>query len=131
MSVHCRLYHSNIIVLTDFDMCYVHYQYWEIFRINSPMNTCLHRIHFFTTQRFMLTWVFFWFLVVVWIVLVCCAVYFTFFRGNISVILCMIVFTSLLTVVQMWESFFLISVPLSELQALLRLRLIWLSKSCS
>ena len=44
----------------------------------------------------MLTWVFFWFVVIVWIV---CRVYFTFLAIVIPVILCIIVFTSLFTYV--------------------------------
>ena len=43
-------------------------------RYFARIHPFLHRIHF-TKRRFVLTWVFFWFFVVVWIV---CCVYFTF-----------------------------------------------------
>ena len=59
----------------------------------------LHRIHF-TKRRFVLSWVFFWFFVIVWIV---SSVYFTFVAVVIgSVILCTIVFTSLFTYVAIY-----------------------------
>ena len=55
----------------------------------------LHRIHF-TKRRLVLTWVFFWFLGIVWKV---CCVFFTFLAVLIPVTLCIVVFTSLFTCV--------------------------------
>ena len=71
----------------------------NIERYFAIIHPFLHRIHF-TKRRFLLTWVFFWFLVIVWIV---CSVYFTFVAVVIgSVILCTIVFTSLFTYIAIY-----------------------------
>ena len=71
---------------------------WTIFIINierylAIIHPLLHRIHF-TKRRFVLTWTFLWFLVIVFIL---CYVYFPFLRVLIPVTLCIIIFTSLLT----------------------------------
>ena len=72
----------------------------NIERYFAIIHPFLHRIHF-TKRRFVLTWVFFGFLVIVWIV---CSVYFTFlaeFIGSVS--LCIIViFSSLFTYVAIY-----------------------------
>ena len=70
----------------------------NIERYFAIIHPFLHRIHF-TKRRFVLTWVFFWFLVIVWVV---CRVYFTFLIVLIPVILCIIVFTSLFTYVAIY-----------------------------
>ena len=66
--------------------------YFIYFTIIQPF---LHRIHF-TKRRLVLTWVFFWFLGIVWKV---CCVFFTFLAVLIPVTLCIVVFTSLFTCV--------------------------------
>ena len=72
----------------------------NIERYFAIIHPFLHRIHF-TKRRFVLTWVFFGFLVIVWIV---CSVYFTFVAEVIgSVTVCMIViFSSLFTYVAIY-----------------------------
>ena len=70
----------------------------NIERYFAIIHPFLHRIHF-TKRRFVLTWVFFWFLIIVWIV---CCVYFTFLVVVIPVILGIIVFTSLYTYVAIY-----------------------------
>ena len=71
----------------------------NIERYFAIIHPFLHRIHF-TKRRFVLTWVFFWFFNVVWIV---CFVYFPFLaKILIPVTLCIIVFTSLFTYVAIY-----------------------------
>ena len=68
----------------------------NIERYFAIIHPFLHQIHF-TKRRFVLTWVFSWFFVIVWIV---CRVYITFLaKILIPVTLCIIVFTSLFTYV--------------------------------
>ena len=82
MSVLCGLWHSNILLLWDFGRYYFHL-FIKIERYFARIHPILHRIHF-TKRMFLLTWIFFWFLVIAWIV---CCVYFTFLAVLISVIL--------------------------------------------
>ena len=71
----------------------------NIERYFAIIHPFLHRIHF-TKRRFVLTWTFFWFFDVVWIV---CFVYFTFFaKMLVPVILCIMVFTSLFTYIAIY-----------------------------
>ena len=71
----------------------------NIERYFAIIHPFLHRIHF-TKRRFVLTWTFFWFVVIVWIV---CLVSFTFLEKIlIPVTLCIIVFTSLFTYVAIY-----------------------------
>ena len=73
----------------------------NIERYFAIIHPILHRIHF-TKRRFLLTWVFFWFLDIVWI----CSAYFrsVAFVAKViaSVILCIIVLTSLFTYVAIY-----------------------------
>ena len=71
----------------------------NIERYFAIIHPFLHRIHF-TKRRFVLTWTFFWFFVIVWIV---CYVYFTFVAMNvISIAFSIIIFTSLYTYVAIY-----------------------------
>ena len=70
----------------------------NIERYFAIIHPFLHRIHF-TKRRFVLTWVFFWFVVIVWIV---CRVYFTFLAVVVPVAFCTVVFTSLFTYVAIY-----------------------------
>ena len=70
----------------------------NIERYFAIIHPFLYQIHF-TKRRFVFTWIFFWILVVVWIV---CRIYFPFLAVVIPVILCIIVFTSLLTYVAIY-----------------------------
>ena len=70
----------------------------NIERYFAIIHPFLHRIHF-TKRRFVLTWVFLWFLVIVFILY---RVYFPFLGVLIPVTLCIIVFTSLLTYVRIY-----------------------------
>ena len=76
---------------------------WTLFIVNieryfAIIHPFLHQIHF-TKRRFVLTWVFLWFLVIVFIL---SCVYFPFLRVLIPVNLCIIVLTSLLTYVAIY-----------------------------
>ena len=70
----------------------------NIERYFAIIHPFLHRNHF-TKRKFVLTWIFFCFLVIVWIV---CRVYFTVFALVIPVNLGIIVFTSLFTYVAIY-----------------------------
>ena len=71
----------------------------NIERYFAIIHPILHRIHF-TKGRFVLTWTFFWFFVIVWIG---CSVYFPFVAEVIiSVTICIVVLTSLFTYVAIY-----------------------------
>ena len=70
----------------------------NIERYFAIIHPFLYQVHF-TKRRFVFTWIFFWFLVVIWVV---CYIYFRLLAVVIPVTLCIIVFTSLFTYVAIY-----------------------------